>query len=334
MEKRFRFIVAGLIAFFGTAVSSGSAVGQVGQASAIARESRIPVGGPTLFAREIGHGQPLIVLHGGPDFDTGYLLPELDSLADGYRLLYYDQRGRGKSAERVQPEDVTLASDVDDLDRVRQHFRLDATALLAHSWGTVLALEYALKHPTHVSHLVLMNPAPASAAQLGMLRASYLAQLGSDMDRQREIMASAAYKEGDPATVTARYRIHFEHGLVRAADYEKLMARMSEGFHRQGKAGILKAWAIEERLYRDSWQAPGYDLLPRVRELRIPTLVIVGEQDFIPTQIAAQIAQAVPSATLVRIRDCGHFAYMECGADVRRAMDDFFRRTGRAPGQK
>ncbi len=69
MEKRFRFIVAALIAFFGTAVSSGSAVGQVGQASAGARESRIPVGGPTLFAREIGRGQPLIVLHGGPDFD-------------------------------------------------------------------------------------------------------------------------------------------------------------------------------------------------------------------------------------------------------------------------
>jgi len=286
-----------------------------------------------LFAREIGRGQPLIVLHGGPDFDTGYLLPELDSLADGYRLLYYDQRGRGQSAERVRPDDVTLATDLDDLDRVRQHFRLDATTVLAHSWGTVIALEYALKHPTQVSHLILMNPAPASAAQLGVLRASYVAQLGSDMDRQREIMASAAYKEGDPATVTARYRIHFKHGLRRAADYEKLMARMSAGFHRQGKEGIIKAWAIEERLYHDTWQAPGYDLLSRVRELRIPTLVIVGEQDFIPTQIAAQIAQAVPSATLVRIGDCGHFAYMECGADVRRAIDEFFRRTGQASGQ-
>ena len=69
----------------------------------------------------------------------------------------------------------------------------------------MLALEYALKHPTQVSHIILMNPAPASAAQLGVLRASYVAQLGSDMDRQREIMATAAYKEGDPATVAARY---------------------------------------------------------------------------------------------------------------------------------
>ena len=105
------------------------------------------------------------------------------------------------------------------------------------------------------------------------------------------------------------------------------MARMSAGFHSQGKEGIVKAWAIEERLYRDTWSTPGYDLLPRVRELRIPTLVIVGDEDFIPTQIAAEIAQAVPHATLVRLRECGHFAYMECGTDVRRAIDEFFQRT-------
>src|SRR5258707_15714328 len=84
--------------------------------SAAPRESRIPVGKASLYCREIGRGQPIIVLHGGPDFDHGYLLPELDRLADAFRLIYYDQRGRGKSADHVQPEDVTLTSDVDDLD--------------------------------------------------------------------------------------------------------------------------------------------------------------------------------------------------------------------------
>jgi len=334
MKRRFLFTVVGLVLLLATMAASDAAVAHAGQARSAARESRITVGNTRLYARDIGRGQPLIVLHGGPDFDTGYLLPELDLLADGYRLLYYDQRGRGKSADRVRPEDVTLASDIDDLDRVRRHFRLERTALLGHSWGTVLALEYALRHPAQVSYLILMNPAPASAAQVDLLRASHLAQLGSDMDRQREITATDAYKQGDPATVAARYRIHFKHGLRRAADYERLMTRMSAGFHAQGKEGIVKAWAVEERLYRDTWQAPGYDLLSKVRELRIPTLVIVGEQDFIPTQIAAQIAQAVPSATLVRISDCGHFAYMECGADVRRAMDEFFRRSGQTPGPK
>jgi len=104
----------------------------------------------------------MIVLLGGPDFDYGYMLPDLDRLADTFRLIYYDQRGRGKSADGVNPDDVTLASDVDDIDAVRQHFQLESPTLLGHSWGTVLALEYALRYPTRVSRLVLMNPAPAS----------------------------------------------------------------------------------------------------------------------------------------------------------------------------
>jgi proline iminopeptidase len=290
---------------------------------------RVPVGDAALYAREVGRGRPLIVLHGGPDFDQGYLLPELDELADAYRLIYYDQRGRGKSAENVRPEDVTLASDLDDLDNVRRYFRLDAPVLLGHSWGTVLALEFALRHPTSVSHLVLMNPAPVSQAQVAKLRQSYVAQLGSDMDRQRAIQAEAAYKEGDPDTVAARYRIHFKHALERPADYEKLMARMSASFRSQGKEGILKAWAVEERLYRDTWLLPGYDLLPKVRNLRIPTLVIVGEQDFIPPAIASEIARALPDSTLVVIPKCGHFAYLECGSAVRSAVNSFFARKPR-----
>ncbi|MGH7926486.1 MAG: alpha/beta fold hydrolase, partial [Candidatus Binatia bacterium] len=96
----------------------------------IATETGIPVGNTTLYSRAIGHGIPVIVLHGGPDFDHGYLLPELDRLSDAFRLIYYDQRGRGKSVENVRPQDVTLASDLDDIDRVRRHYELDAVALL------------------------------------------------------------------------------------------------------------------------------------------------------------------------------------------------------------
>jgi len=85
------------------------------QGSATPRGSRIPVGGAELYSREIGHGTAIIVLHGGPDFDHSYLVPDLDRLADSYRLICYDQRGRGRSADGVKPEDVTLASDIADI---------------------------------------------------------------------------------------------------------------------------------------------------------------------------------------------------------------------------
>jgi proline iminopeptidase len=291
------------------------------------RESRIPVGNTSLYARDIGAGEPLIVLHGGPDFDHGYLLPDLDRLADGFRLIYYDQRGRGKSADGVRAEDVTLASDVEDLDKVRQHFQLSSTGLLGHSWGTVLALEYALRHPARVSHLILMNPAPASAADVAVLRQFYLQRIGAEMDRQRAIVRSAAYQDGDPDAVTARYRIHFKPALKRPEDYEKLMATMKAGFISQGKAGIVKARAVEDRLMRDTWELNGYDLMPKLGTLNMPVLVIWGDSDFIPAEIATHIARAIPKARMVTLKDCGHFAYLECPSDLRQAFNDFFRGT-------
>ena len=286
-------------------------------------ESRIRVNGASLYARVVGEGRPVIVLHGGPDFDHAYLLPELDRLQDAFRLIYYDQRGRGRSADGVRAEDVTLESDVEDIERVRQHFGLDAPVLLGHSWGTVLALEYALRHPTRVSQLVLMNPAPASAADLALLRKSYLEKLGADMDRQRQILSGDAYQAGDPEAVTARYRIHFKPALTRPEDYEKLMVRMKAAFFSQGSAGILKARAVEDRLMRDSWQVASYDLMPMLRGLRIPTLVLAGENDFIPVEVSEHIVRAIPGAKLVVIEGCGHFAYLECAGEVRKALSDF-----------
>jgi proline iminopeptidase len=326
-----RSIAACLVAMLGTVLPSHSAAAQQPRSGTAATEASIPVGSASLYARVIGRGEPVIVLHGGPDFDQGYLLPEMDQLSDAYRLIYYDQRGRGRSAEQVRPQDVTITSDVDDLDKVRFHFGLETTALLGHSWGAVLALEYALRHPTHVSHLILMNPAPASASDVAVLRKAYLEKIGGDMDRQREIVASTAYKEGDPAAVTARYRIHFKLALARPEDYEKLMAKMQAAFYSQGNDGIVKAQAVEDQLMRDTWDIPGYDLLPKLRSLRIPTLVITGDHDFIPIEVAEHIAHAIPDATLVTIKDCGHFSYLECPAEVRKALSDFFLRSTTTP---
>ncbi|PWT99730.1 MAG: hypothetical protein C5B51_26605, partial [Terriglobia bacterium] len=125
--------------------------------------------------------------------------------------------------------------------------------------------------------------------------------------------------------VAARYRLHFKPALMRPADYEKLMATMKAAFIGQGKEGIVKARAAEDRLMRDTWMQEGYDLLPKLQRLRIPTLVISGDHDFFPPEIAGHIARAIPKAQLVMLKNCGHFAYLESAGEVRNALDDFFR---------
>jgi proline iminopeptidase len=307
----------------------GSAGAMQPRPRATPHERRIPVGNATLYAREIGRGQPIIVLHGGPDFDHRYLLPEMDRFSDAFRLIYYDQRGRGRSGDGVNPDDVTMASEVSDLDQVRQHFQLPAAAILGHSWGAVLALEYALKYPERVSHLIIMNPAPASAQDARLLRAAYRQKLGSDLDRLMEVAATAGYREGDPDTVAAYYRIHFKIALHRPADFERVISRLRAGFTRDN---ILKGRAVEERLVSETWAVETYDLLPRLGGLKIPTLVLYGDAEFIPAEAATHIAHAIPRARMVTFKACGHFSYLECPAAVRKELGDFFRAT-RAPAR-
>jgi proline iminopeptidase len=81
-----------------------------------------------------------------------YLLPELDRLSDKFHVIYYDQRGRGRSTGHVKPEDVTLESEMADLDQVRAHFHLDKVVLLGHSWGQCWRLN---------THFATRNGSPA-----------------------------------------------------------------------------------------------------------------------------------------------------------------------------
>jgi len=268
----------------------------------------------------------MIVLHGGPDFDIAYLLPELDRLSDKFHLIYYDQRGRGRSADHVRPEDVTLESEMADLDQVRKHFRLDKVVLLGHSWGTVLALEYALRHPDRVSRLVLMDPAPASAADINRFRKERAEKWPALVELRKAIADTMAYKEADPDAVVAYYRVHFKPALARPEDYEKLILRMQARFIEQGKEGILKSRAVEDRLMNETWASPnGYDLHSKLRGLSIPALVITGDHDFFPFA-AEHIAQAIPGSRLVTLKDCGHFPYLECPAPLREQIETFFSR--------
>jgi proline iminopeptidase len=289
------------------------------------REGTIPVDLAALWYRDVGHGQPIIILHGGPDFDCNYLLPELDRLADGLRLIYYDQRGRGKSARNVQPEDVSLHSDIADIERVRRAFQLDAVAVLGHSWGGLLGMEYALRHPERVSHLILLNTAFASNEDRLLFQEARRTNAAATLEKMRVLAASAGFQEGDPETVAAYYRLHYSTTVRQPAQLDALIDRLSTGVTRES---MLKSRAIEARLLQDTWLADGYDLLPALRRLRIPTLVIHGEADFIPIQCAARIADAIPEAHFVLLPDCGHFSYLECPEAVRTAIDAFFQRVG------
>lgn len=278
------------------------------------RTGHLEAGPGRLFVRVVGTGPALVVLHGGPDLDHQYLLPELDRLAEHCTLAYYDQRGRGRSAQGVVPEDVTLESEMADLDLVREHLGVASVALLGHSWGGVLAMEYAGRHPGRVSHLILMNSAPAS----GEDAAAYFAHRRSARPpAEREAMAalagSAAFRAGDPDVDLEYFRLHFRGALHRPELLDAVVPRLRAGWT---AAGVLTARAVEERLGEQTWFSPGYDPLPALRRVTSPALVIHGEGDVVPVELARHVADAIPGATFCVLPRCGHFAYLEAPDEV------------------
>jgi proline iminopeptidase len=124
----------------------------------------------------------------------------------------------------------------------------------------------------------------------------------------------------DPQAVAEYYRVHFGTTLRQAGHLEQVVARLRA---RSTPEGLLKAWATEAQLMSQTLGVIGHDLLPHLRRLRLPALLIHGEYDFIPVELAAHIAEALPGARMVVLRECGHFTYLERPEEVRKELVAF-----------
>jgi proline iminopeptidase len=262
-----------------------------------------------VYVRELGHGMPIVILHGGPDFDHEYLLPDMDRLAGRFHLVYYDQLGRGRSFAGPPPDPITIATEVEDVERVRARTGHASVTLLGHSWGGLLALEYAIRHPDRIAGLILVNSAPVSHAGMRLLRDRLAASRSPEQAaRMAGLSADPAYLAGDLEADTEYYRIHFSRALRRPELLDQVIRRLRLGFTSEG---IVAARRIEASLYAQTWDLPAYDLVPELRRLRIPTLVVHGSHDFVPLDTARGIASAIAGSRSVVLDDCGHFAYLE-----------------------
>ena len=258
----------------------------------VADERYLGAGPARLYVREIGRGVPIIVVHGGPDLDHEYLLPDMDRLAESFRLVYYDQRGRGRSFSNQAPDGITLTTEIEDLDGIRESCGFEAVAVLGHSWGGLLALEYAIRLPHRVSHLILMNTAPVShGGVLALREALQRGRSPEQSERMSALVSDPRYDAGDLDLDLEYYRIHFGSTLRSPEQLDGVIARLRSAFTSDS---IVTARAIEGGLYRQTWDGEDYDLIPRLDRLRIPSLVIHGDDDLVPVDVARHVADAIP----------------------------------------
>jgi proline iminopeptidase len=276
----------------------------------VAREAMVQVRGIELFVRRVGAGPAAVVLHGGPGAHYDYLLPGFDALADGRELVYYDQRGGGRSpVARDVP--VGWTEHVADLEALRTWWELERLTLVGYSWGGLLALLYALTHPGRVARLALVSPAPTWRAARERFEATFARRnLDPAFQEARRSLRESGLRERDPAAFQRRI---FE---LSVAPY----------FFDPARAADLTPFRITGRTQQEVWASLGdYDLRPRLPELLgTPSLVIHGEEDPIPIEAARTTASLI-GAAFHPLPRCGHVPYVEAFEEFGGAVNGFLR---------
>jgi proline iminopeptidase len=264
------------------------------------------------------YGRPgaprLFVLHGGPGAHLDYLLPQFLDLADEFEMVFYDQRGGGRS-RTDSPAPITWEVHVADLRRVVEELGGEPPVLVGYSWGALLAMLYALEAaagrqaPTP-ARLALVNPAPASRAWRHAFEAEFARRNAAPaVQALRAALASSGLRERDPAAHRQRA---FE---LSVAAY----------FADPARAADLTPFRVTGRVQTQVWESLGdFELVPRLSGVRVPSLVVHGRQDPIPLASAQAVAGAL-GAALVVLEDCGHVPYVERREALFAALRAFLR---------
>jgi proline iminopeptidase len=266
-----------------------------------------------LYYRVMGRGpDTIIAIHGGPGLDLESIANDFAVLAAKHTVIFYDQRGGGKSTLPKDTSTLVAARQVQDLEELRRHFRVARVTLVAHSYGPLLAASYALAHPDRVKRMVFFGPVPP---RQGDFWQRFSKSLGARLDNdQRAKMSEAAKRMIDPVLSEAENRQacrdYWAIGLrPRLAEPEKTASLVKSDLCATDVAGIRYGNRTGNRVIMGSYG--DWDLRAKLRTLTVPTLVVHGEEESIPMDLVEEWVTSMPNAKLMKVPRAAHFTYAE-----------------------
>jgi proline iminopeptidase len=278
----------------------------------------IDVDGGKLFYQTFGKnkaGTPIIVVHGGPGLDQGYLLPPMLELARNNQVSFYDQRGSGKSlCFKLDKHHITMDIFIADLEAMRKKLGYEKFILLGHSWGGLLGIKYATLYPERIAALIFMDSAPATASGYTEFINSFNSRIEPLALRLHAIQSSDKFKHGDSESITQLFRTLFTAYCYSPNAVEQLVLQFTAESYLDGSK---VAEIFDEGYLTD------YDLKLELQKLQLPVLIIHGDHDVVPLTTAQEIAALIPGAQLVVLENCGHFPFIEKPVELFAALKRF-----------
>jgi proline iminopeptidase len=243
-----------------------------------------------------GSGCVLIAINGGPGLTSSYMW-DLEQLGgDDCAVVTYDQRGVGKSGEPVNPDSLdsyTLLKYAEDLEAVRQAIGVGRVHLMGHSFGGIVAMQYAVSYPEHVASLIFFGSGPPTWEGIETSQRNFSDRLVSLI--QKEVIPPPEEWEDNgidpllPAYFSDPTFTFPEGARGAAPEFDQMVSDLTYP------------------------NLDGMDLRDELALLQLPVLLMFGEDDPFGVQMAEAVGDALENADVdfVVIDDCGHF-WHEC----------------------
>lgn len=281
--------------------------------------------GVRLYYRLVGAGKNIvIVVHGGPGLDHTYMVPTIERLAREHTLVFYDQRGGGRSDAVPDVARLTYAHHVSDLETLRRHLGVPTVALLAHSMGAMVVASYARDYPDQISRLVLIGaPAPVSGQAHLDFWSVVQARLRERVDvatleRLKPLYDPKRWEEAEDPVAICReyYRLLMPAYTANPNAWQEL--RMDacgappEAVRNQRRVTRLILSTLKD-----------FDFRPALTRVTAPTLIVHGTHEPIPVEVPWTWARALPNARVLLVPRSGHFPQNEQAETFLAAVGEF-----------
>jgi proline iminopeptidase len=273
---------------------------------------KISIRDVSLYVDVVGDGYPLVLMHGGPSADH-WTLQSFRRCADQLTLIFYDHRCNGRSTG-APISTMTWENLTADADALRERLGFDKWAVLGHSFGGHVALEYALRYPDRLSHLVLLDT-------------------GGDSRWARENAAYLLAKRGYSPKKVELVRRWF-NGEFTPRAYYPILLRIGDAYYHHPSLRLTVRdlmhgeWHTKMRpeamIFASRHLLKGWTVMDRLAEITVPTLVMAGRDDFVfPPECQRELAAGFDNARLQIIERAGHNPHDEQTAEVMQAVRDF-----------
>jgi len=264
-----------------------------------------------LYIRQIGEGEVIVFLHGGPGSEHRFFLPHVLPLSEKFKLVFYDQRGCGNS-KQFNSNQYTMKSEVEALESIRQELNVEKINLFGESWGTMLALLYATSYPERVNKMFL-------TAAIGVTSEGFLTfseELEKRVSEEDKVKLSSLQEDLKSGNST----IEDIFGVL-----DKCYVYSEDTLKRKKKATFNTF--VNDQIGKDIIE--NYDLTNKLEKISdIPILIAQGSNDILsPNLIRRLLVDYIPRARLVEVEQCGHWTVIEKPSEINKIANEFFNKS-------